>query len=339
MRNLRIPVTLALGLILVAVFSSSPVVCLAAPKKKGTSGTPMIVVGGAAWCGYCKQLKERLATDPSVLPFSSRFRISHVDLEDKTEAANFAKKFRLQQVALPTLVVAAPDGTPVEVALGSPQGKALPNLLQQALMKMGMEAGPLAGQGIAKKDAVDKEVKEKEPRLAKRIAKQKDPEVEARLIALREARKLLREKKIAEAVAVVASYADQPRSDALGSFISSLEKEGHGQVASAREQMEKQDRLVIGAVALVKSQRLYGKLPAIEKEIDSALELLAQAPQGKQIRQQAEAVDKGRALDEAGDSAAAIEIYQKVAATFANSQVASMAEKRIKILNSDKSSQ
>lgn len=330
MRKLRSPQTLVLCLAITSVLLAAPRKSPAAPKKKAASGTPMIVVGGASWCGYCKQLKERLASDPTVVPFSSRFLISHVDLEDKKQAAEFAKKFRLQEVSLPTMVIAAPDGTPVQVSLGSPQGKGLPQMLQQAMAKLGMAAVAPA----------DKDGKAKEPRVQKNTVKEKDPEIEARLVAMREARKLLREKKTAEAVAVVASYADQPRSaDSLSSVLNSLEKEGHAQVASAREQMEKPDRLVVGAVALVKSQRLYGKLPAVEKEINSALEILAKDPHGKEIRKQAEAVDKGRALDEAGDASAAVEVYQDVVTQFANTQVASMAAKRIKLLKPDKISQ
>ena len=161
--------------------------------------------------------------------------------------------------------------------------------------------------------------------------------MEARLAALREARKLLREKKTAEAVAAVAPYADKPQPpQTLGSVIESFQKEGHNLVASAREQLEKQDRLVVGAIALVKTQRLYGKLPAVEKEIQAAFDLLAKAPQGKQIRTQAEALDKARTLDESGDTAAAIESYQHVAAKFANTQVATMATKRISILKPGK---
>ena len=85
-------------------------------------------------------------------------------------------------------------------------------------------------------------------------------------------------------------------------------------------------------MALVKAQRLYGKLPTVRKEIDEGWEIVGKSPRGDEIRKQAEAVDKGRALDEAGQAAAALEVYRKVVALYPNTQVAAMASKRIEHL-------
>lgn len=313
------------------VFGTPPALCQGAKKK--AAAQPLIIVGGADWCHFCKELQQRLASDATVVPLSSRFKISFVNLEDKAQAAAFVKQFQLQETSLPTLVVATPEGRPVAVSFGSPQGDDLPELLQEALTKL--QGGAIAAAPAEKTGKTKAKDKEKEPRPKKIAAKEieKNSAATPQVEALREARKSLREKKTAEAVAVVAPFAGPERATgALGTLISSLEKEGHALSTSAREQLDKPDRVAVGAIALVKARRLYGQLPAVEKEINAGLEVVAKAPQGAEIRRQAEAVDKGRALDEAGDPAAAIEVYREVAAQFANTQVAAMATKRIEVL-------
>lgn len=310
-------------------------------QEEGSSCAAADYCGWGEWCPFCKEVQQRLASDPTVVPLSNRFKITFVNVEDKARGPAFQKQFQLQQISLPTLVVATAKGRLVDVSFGAPQGKDLPEFLEEALTKMQangvgvpVAAAPADKAGMARAKAKDKE-KEKEPRPKKVAAKEKEknPEVEAQVEALREARKLLHEKKTAEAVEVVAPFVGPPRATgALGTFINSLEKEGHGQVASAREQLDKPDRIAIGAMALVKARRLYGKLPAVEKEIAAGLEVVTKAPQGENICKQAEAVDKGRAFDEAGDAAAAIEVYREVAAQYANSQVGAMAAKRVEVL-------
>jgi hypothetical protein len=319
---------------LLAALCLVPQLSDAAPKKKGAA-PPLIFVGGAEWCHYCKELQQRLASDPTVVPYSSHFRVTYVDLEKQGAEAEFAKRFGLQEVSLPTLVVAAPNGTPIAVRNGSPQGDALPRVLAQSLATLGIKVDNAVAKSDTKGKTKEPERDEKEPRAKKAVAKEKekDPDAEARLAAVREARKLLQEKKTADAVAVVAPFADMPRSsDQLGRFIASLEKEGRGMVASACHQLDKPELLAVGTVALVKARRLYGKLPAVQKEIDAGLEIIAKAPHGNEVFLQAEAVDKGRALDEAGEAAAALAVYRSVATQYANSPVAAMASKRIEHL-------
>ena len=293
-------------------FLTAPRTCWAAPKKKPAANQlPQLVICASQHSEPCKNLQRRLASDPSVVPLAQRFRIFYFDVDNDPQRNAFVNQFEVKGlIEPPVLGFASPDGASIQVVRGAPQGEALPQLLTEVLTKW----GPKPDNPVV--------VKAKTP-----------PAAEPRLVALREARKLLKEKRIAAAVEIVAPHVSTPRrSDLLESLIQTLEKQGREMAAAASESLKQPQGLAVGTVALVKAQRLYGKLPTVRKEIDEGWEIVGKSPRGDEIRKQAEAVDKGRALDEAGQAAAALEVYRKVVALYPNTQVAAMASKRIEHL-------
>ncbi|MCE9547568.1 MAG: hypothetical protein K8T25_19030 [Planctomycetia bacterium] len=325
---------LAILAALVAVHSAAS----AAPGKTSAKAStkPTIVVAGTNQCMYCLQLKKRLETDASIQSLVKQFNVMYVDITDPQNAKRFMEKFHLQQVSEPTLLIAGPDGATVSVNYGMPIGDGLPNVLNNALQKLG------AGAADGKVQLADNDSKPGKADLTKaehtkpdrktpaKEAKEKDPQASERITAAREARKLMREHKTAAAVAAVAPYlGEESRTDALSACIHSLEREGKTAIAAASAKLAEPDTQLLGALALVKAKRQYGELTSLSSELDTAFSALEKAPNGKTLREQAEAVDKGRALDEAGEKDPALEAYRQVITNFAHTPVAELAAARV----------
>jgi hypothetical protein len=310
--------------VLVCLVLATPYATAAKPKSAGKKLQLVIIV--SQHVPECEQLKQRLTGEQDLTRLVSQFHVTYLDVDNDPQRNMFVNQFGVKGlITPPVLGFAAPDGTPIKVAPGLPPGDALPKLLEEVLEKSGVRVD---GRG----EAPQQNVKQEQPAQGSgenNEASTKD----ARVAAVREARRLLREKKTAEAVALVAPFAKSPRpADALTAMIASLEKQGKSVVQSAREQIAQEGRLAVGVFALVKAKRLYGQLPAVQTEIDLTEKLAAKAPQGDALLKQAAAVDKARAMEEAGETAAAMEAYRQVASQYPDTQIAAMAAKRIEHL-------
>jgi len=294
-----------------------------AAKKKPAARKPQMVVVVSEHSPECTHLKQRLSSEQDLLPLARHFNVTYVEVDNDPQRNMFVNQFGVRGlITPPTLGFAGPDGTPVKVVPGLKQGDSLANHMREVLEQLGVDTKNPVNVPPAKDAATDGTPSEKDARIA----------------AVRDARKLLREKKTAEAVAVVAPFAVTPRpSDALSALITSLEKQGQAIVTSARQQVQQPEQLAVGTVAMVRARRLYGKLSAVRTDLDAVQDVVSKTPEGDATIQQAEALDKGRALDEAGETTAALETYREVVAKFPKTQVAEMAAKRIQQLQrSDK---
>ncbi|MCE9554284.1 MAG: thioredoxin family protein [Planctomycetes bacterium] len=328
-------------------------------KESGKVATVTLVVGGTNECPYCLQVKKRLAADPALKELVKHYRIAFVDISTQQAKSAFLKRFQVDKVSEPTLVFQHPDGSNIRVVHGSPQGDALQDFMEDALLTASGVTLPPAvaaknvGQSIVKRPhALIEELlkngtqaagkKDGKPGVAdakkdKKEKKQQSGSGSAdtanRVAAARDARKLLREQKVAEAVVAVADFVGQePDNDPLAKLIESLTRDGKKAIDAASVKLKNEETRPIAAVALVKAKRQYGKLSSLDGDFDVAFTTLGKSPDGDKLKQQAEAVDKGRTLDEAGDKEAALKVYRQVIADFAGTPVAKLAATRVKQL-------
>jgi len=303
--------------------------CAGAPEgsaegAKSVAQRPTIIVGGTVDCPFCLQLKQRLAKEASLQPLVRQCNVRFVDIGNPLQAAAMSRQFGLERLAAPTMVIADASGKAVKVQYGMPVGDGLRMVLEGALAPLGIHADAPA--------APDKDPVRKERPAQKSASDAKDESAQAEIAALRQARKMLAEGKTAEAVAVVTPYAESAgKSDAMRNLIANLIGEGRKSIAAATRKIDTPAQAWVGAVSLVKARREYGALPALKPELTAAVTKLENR-EGGSLLQQAEALNRGRALDEGGEKDAAITTYRNVIAQFPNTPAAAMADKRIKQL-------
>jgi hypothetical protein len=112
-------------------------------------------------------------------------------------------------------------------------------------------------------------------------------------------------------------------------LVAQLVEEGKAALASAKEQLAGNDPFA-GALGILSSNRIYGSLSELKKDLGAAERDLRKDGSLKEVVAQAEAVDKAVALMATkGGKEAAIQALGRVAARFPDTPAAALAQEKI----------
>jgi hypothetical protein len=233
------------------------------------------------------------------------------------------RALKLERAVAPMLLIYDFQGTQLGRVMGNPGLEKLAEHLETALGKLERPNGnPDDG------PAVDRPAGGKTPSIP----------ADEMTIALRQARKFLRQKKTAEAVSVLAPHQDSDETSEAKSYvkelIAKLEEEGIRQVSAARRKLETSGQEIYGAMALVKARRIYGALPSLTGRFDHLWGLLQESDGVAELLAQAEAVDECRVLDEAGETEEAVKAYRGVLAKYPGTGAAEVVQRRLEQIGS-----
>lgn len=268
-------------------------------------------------------MKQRLNADRQLQPLLARFVPHTVQMTKQAEMQELANKFRLQQLAAPMLVIASADGKLLDVALGVPEGDALPKFIAAGLAKS--QDAKQIGNDKTSDDKTDGK---------KPGSKTDDNPTENNVAAdARRARQLVQQKKHPEAIALVLPHLDS-NNRTIRAVVSSLNSSAGRMLNNALRRLKKQgSEQFKGALEIVRLRRIYGELPQLSERLDAAHEKL-QATDG--LLEQVVAVDRGRAAEEAGNQPEAITAYRQVVEQYPDSLAAKACQSRLKQLNGSK---
>lgn len=211
---------------------------------------------------------ERLNTDRSIAPIVAQF----VPLKVDTDGGNFgawANKYRHEGNAIPILYVVRANGELAYAKSGSKQGDELPRFLLEHLATAGTIFNDV--QLAALKTVVEE---------AKSSLAGQDPAAAVR--RFESVRKLGPLGKLGSH-ATVAKEAD--------ALYLELVELGRSTLAKAQEQLAS-DEPFNGVLGVVASQRVYGKLPELKKELKAAEAELNRSPKWKDEARLAELLDR-----------------------------------------------
>jgi hypothetical protein len=279
------------------------------------SEAPILALATSPYCPPCQRLKTRLETDDELQSLVEQYVAVHFDTKDPA-FAEWSRKYPPRSTMVPMLFIVSSSGQVLYNASGAPSGPRLPELLRRGLT----ENSRLAE---AKKVAAD----------------------QRRQLTMNHAGTLIEQRKYAEAIRALRPLWGrqgevQPRDDdggqdTLAKLISRLQKLGQSDLARAQQYLADEQNRLFGLLALTKARRVFRDLPEISGQADELLDRVQQDPRLAGRLGQAELIDRGRAAEQAGDHAAAVEIYRQAVATYRGSLAERLCTVRIKQLASE----
>ena len=108
------------------------------------------------------------------------------------------------------------------------------------------------------------------------------------------------------------------------------------ELAQADEKLKSASDAIIGMVAIVRVERVYGALPEVKESVDDLLNPLRLSEEKSELVKQAEMIDKARALEEKKSLRTAINAYKNVVETYPDSRAAELCKLRIEQLSPKK---
>ena len=274
---------------------------------------------------------ERLNTDPQVGQLVQNFVPLKVDAGSQ-DFQTLARQYKPPGNGIPMLYVIGSNGEELDKVSGAPQGQGLNTFLSRSLSRAAL-AGPggLVGPGEGRpgesmeNDVIpdtglsDAEIRANQRRLETLI---------------RRAQNFVAKGDFAAASGIVGPLVEDPETPAsneLDQLVAGLEQKAVEALKTVDGRRES-GQLLLAAVALVEAERFFSPLPSVKPELAAARDAIAEAADGEVALRQAEAVDIARAAEADRDLDGAIKAYDAVAETFPGTQVARMAEVRMKQL-------
>jgi len=296
---------------LVLGLAGAAVVCAAAAQGAGLqaavarskqTGLPMLVIAVTDTCPHCVKLLRRLQTEPELRQLLTQY----VPVEIKVgspEWTLWTQQFKPGGQGVPLIYIVSAEGKEIYNKSGAPPGDGVKQLLAMGIEQTG---------GMKKLDAEKPGGKDTLAGLMRRID------------AL-----LARDKK-AEVIALVAPHAEQAAAhEKLGPMIQQWTKEATDELERAKTQLDSADEAVAGLVAVLATQRVYGELPGVKEPLAKLLDEVKQDAQKQGLLEQAEALDKARALEDRGSARNAAAAYRAVISKYADTPAAQLAQKRL----------
>ncbi len=195
------------------------------------------------------------------------------------------------------IYIVSPKGEVVYNKSGAPMGKGLNQVLTKGLADAGAEPVDPLDPVKPPADVSDKEV----------------------FAAIRLANQLLSRKQTEKAVAAIAPFFNlvedkptTPTSKAITGITKRLTKTGQSELDAAKKKLVTKGQAFFGLLALIKSNRIYGELPALRPEFEKELATFRDDPDKAKIVAQAELIDRGREQEDGGNRTAAIAAYREV---------------------------
>lgn len=84
----------------------------------------LLILHGASWCGFCKQLRNETFAHPDVVTYArDRFVIFTIDTDKTTDNALYNQKYKQYQTSIPSTTFVAPDGKVLQTIGGYSPGE------------------------------------------------------------------------------------------------------------------------------------------------------------------------------------------------------------------------
>ncbi len=110
-------------------------------------GKPALVIAGADWCVYCREMSKELATTPELQPLKREYAILKIDADTPVWAA--AKRaFKFEKKGVPAVFVFRADGKQLHSGAGKPTD--MHGFLKRNLEKAGLILTPAQSQILNK---------------------------------------------------------------------------------------------------------------------------------------------------------------------------------------------
>jgi thiol-disulfide isomerase/thioredoxin len=289
----------------------------AAVVESQRTGKPILAICTSESCPPCRALKQRFATDPEIQQLANTHFVP-INLDVGTpDFKTWAAKFGMAGKGIPMIYFVSATGEVLHKQSGAPSGQGLNRLLLQ----VAAQAGPaVANQGAVAKKGPNEEM----------------------VAAVREANQLITARKIPQAVEVIVPYADQikaaarsnqPAEKLLVRIFNELNHGGEASLRAAKKKLADDEKQFFGLLALMKTRREYGALPAVGPKVDAELDAFRDDPKMESWLKQAEMIDEGRAAETPDDNGDAIAKYRKVIQAYPHSIGSKLCSMRIEQLD------
>lgn len=247
-------------------------------------------------------LKEQLATDRALRPLVAQF--VPINIEQGTpESSQWRRQYKDDSNTIPILHVVRADGQQL-FGGAAPLGPELPKLLIEQLARSGkvLPARQLEQLAAAHQQAVELEAAGDLSAAIERLAR----------------------------VGSTGSYA-RPAVE-VQKMIDRLTEQAQQAIAQAEEKLATASQALDGALALVETQRVYGRLPEIGKALSLKLSGYRRERQLRDTFVQADLLDKAQALEARPTSKPARDAYQQIITRYPGTPAAELAAARIEAL-------
>jgi hypothetical protein len=266
---------------------------------------------------------ERLKTEADLQPLLAQY----VPLELKVKDPDFSvwvNQYRPSANGIPMIFIVSATGEEIYNKSGAPAGDGLKKLLE-----MGIQA---AG------------VPEKEEEAAPEVAAGGSAISRDFMRAARRASLLVLRKKPSMAIDAMAPHFDQleqlkeSNHSSARTFVRIMEdltSEGSAELEAARTKLGTKGQGYFGLLALVRTNRIYGKLPALAEGIQEEMDAIAADERKAPFIAHAELIDEGRQLEDEGKKADAIETYKLVISRYPETFSAKLCQKKLSQLEGE----
>jgi hypothetical protein len=276
--------------------------------KAQADGKPLFVLATSRGCPPCSKLKYRLENERELRELLRRYTSIHLDIHS-ADFRTWSRTYRPRRSAVPMIFIVSSKGEVIYNDSGAPSGRQLPDLLKRGLRRN------------------DSRVQEDRP----------EPSGE-QWRAVANAAELVDQAKYAGAIQVLAPYLSEPpapsspaaeHDDSLAAVTSRLVQMGRERLASGQRALEDERTRLHGMLAILKARRIFGTLPELKDPFEEACQRLHEDPRTSELVPQVEWIDRGRASEQSGDYAAAMETYRQVAETFPETLGARLCRLRV----------
>ena len=114
-----------------------------------------------------------------------------------------------------------------------------------------------------------------------------------------------------------------------------LTTKGKKQLADAQKKVKDTNMAFEGLLEMVQANRHYGRLPDLRKPFNLALRGVRKDAKLRPLMLQANAVDRARGFEDAGNKRSALIAWKQVVEKYPNTAAAKIASERIKELDTD----
>lgn len=286
--------------------AQQPVTVDQALEAAAATGKPIVAIVGNNTCPFCTALKKEFQTDSSLRPIAAQFIVVWVD--QGTDAwTSWVRKFKEEASSIPYVLVARADGQQL-------WGKELPpdtgaNNVDRFLLGMLAQAG-----------------------------KPITPATSARMLkVLGEAQQAEQAGDIEGAVSrlatVVGSGSYAQAAVEVEKFAAKLTEQAATKVADGEARLGDTSKEVEGAVLIVETMRLYGRLPGVQSTVAPKVAALRRDPRYKLTFTQAELIDKAQSYVAKKQTRQARTAFEQVIAKYPDTPAAALAQARLAELN------
>jgi len=287
----------------------------AAEAEAKRTGKPLLVIGTSDACSPCKRLKSRLANEPELKALMAEY----VSLElsyGSPEFRSWISRFRPKGRGIPMIFIVSSDGREIYNGSGVPRGDGLKRVLMMGVEQAGVskdtqpEAFP--DELIAPTQRASSELARKQPVRAVQTIKPYLDRIEQ------------------------AAVSEHPAAKSFVELVDRLTELGRADLEAAERKLSAKGKAYYGLLALVKTNRTYGDLPALRDDITQRLNGFRNDLQKGKLVAQAEWIDRGRAHEDHGNRQEAAHIYREVISTYPDTLAAKLCQTRIEELGGER---